>query len=40
VVDAIRSDKDELNPGGAEGLAKLLPKALLDLGSRAAFSRS
>ncbi len=40
VVGAIRSDKDELNPGGAERLAKLLPKALLDLGSRRAFHRS
>ncbi len=39
VVDAIRSDKDELNPGGAERLAKLLPKALLDFGSRRAFHR-
>jgi short-subunit dehydrogenase len=40
VVEAIRSDADELNPGGAEGLAKLLPKALLDLASRKTFERS
>ncbi len=40
VVEAIRSDKDELNPGGAERLAKLLPKALLDLTARRTFQRS
>jgi len=39
VVHAIESEEDELNPGGAEGLAKLLPKALLDLGARRAFKR-
>lgn len=39
VVDAIDSDKDELNPGGAERLAKLVPQALLDLGTRRAFDR-
>jgi len=39
VADAIESDDDELNPGGAEGLAKLMPKALLDLGSKRSFSR-
>jgi short-subunit dehydrogenase len=40
VVKAIRSDTDELNPGGAERLAKLLPKALLDLTARRTFERS
>jgi short-subunit dehydrogenase len=40
VVEAIRSDKDELNPGGAERLAKLLPPALLDLTARQTFERS
>jgi hypothetical protein len=40
VVDAIRTDEDELNPGGAERLAALLPKALLDFGARRAFDRS
>jgi 3-oxoacyl-[acyl-carrier protein] reductase len=40
VVEAIRSDKDELNPGGAERLAKLLPPALMDLTARHAFNRS
>lgn len=39
IVDAIESDKDELNPGGAEQIAKLLPKALVDFGTRRAFSR-
>ncbi len=39
VVEAIESDDDELNPGGGERLAKLLPKALLDLGAKRAFSR-
>lgn len=39
VADAIESDDDELNPGGAEGLAKLLPKALLDLAAKRGFSR-
>ncbi len=39
VVEAIESDNQELNPGGAERLAKLLPKALLDLGARQAFKR-
>lgn len=39
VVQAIESDDQELNPGGAERLAKLLPKALLDLGARRAFTR-
>jgi short-subunit dehydrogenase len=40
VLDAIRSDKDELNPGGAERLAKLLPPALLDLTARQTFERA
>lgn len=39
VADAIESDDEELNPGGAERLAKLLPKTLLDFGTRRAFSR-
>ncbi len=39
VLAAIESDDDELNPGGGERLAKLLPKALLDLGTKRAFSR-
>ncbi len=39
VADAIKDDDDELNPGGGERLAKLLPKALLDLGAKRAFSR-
>ena len=39
VADAIESDDDELNPGGAERLAKLLPKALLDLAANRGFSR-
>ena len=39
VADAIESDEDELDPGGAEGLAKLLPKALLDLAAKRGFSR-
>jgi len=39
VADAIESDDDELNPGGGERLAKLLPKALLDLTAKRAFSR-
>lgn len=40
VVEAIVQDKQELSPGGPEGLAKLLPPAIRDLGVRAAFSRS
>jgi uncharacterized oxidoreductase len=40
VIDAIESDKDELNPGGAERLAKLLPPALMNLTARRAFDRS
>ena len=40
VADAVNSDREELNPGGAERLAKLLPKALLDLGSHRAFDRA
>ena len=40
VVDAIRSDQEELNPGGAERLAKLMPKALLDLVSKQTFDRA
>lgn len=39
VAGAIESDDDELNPGGAERLAKLLPKALLDLGAKRSFER-
>ncbi len=39
VADAIESDDDELNPGGGERLAKLVPKALLDLGAKRSFSR-
>lgn len=39
VADAIESDKDELNPGGAERLAKLLPERLVDFGTRRMFSR-
>ncbi|MFZ0088900.1 MAG: SDR family oxidoreductase [Solirubrobacteraceae bacterium] len=39
VVDAIRSDDDELNPGGAERLAKLLPPAVMNLAARLAFDR-
>lgn len=39
VVDAISSDKDELNPGGAERLAKLMPPALMRLVAGRAFSR-
>ncbi len=40
VVTAIEGDDDELNPGGGEGVAKLLPKALLDLVARRGFDRS
>jgi short-subunit dehydrogenase len=40
VVKAIADDADECNPGGAERIAKLLPKALLDLTSRQTFHRS
>jgi short-subunit dehydrogenase len=40
VIDAIESDKDELNPGGVERLAKLLPPALMNLTTRWAFDRS
>jgi short-subunit dehydrogenase len=40
VAAAIESDKDELNPGGIERLAKLLPPALLDLTARHTFDRS
>jgi short-subunit dehydrogenase len=40
VVKAISSDADECKPGGAERLAKLLPKAVLDLVSRQTFDRS
>jgi 3-hydroxy acid dehydrogenase/malonic semialdehyde reductase len=40
VVAAIGSDAEECKPGGVERLAKLLPKALLDLGTRHAFDRS
>jgi len=39
VADAIEADDHELNPGGGERLAKLLPKALLDLGAKRGFSR-
>jgi len=39
VVGAIEDDADELNPGGGERLAKLLPKALLDLATRRSFDR-
>ncbi len=39
VVAAIQSDKDVLNPGGAERLARLLPAAFLDRIARHAFDR-
>ena len=39
VLTAIESDDHELNPGGGERLAKLLPKALLDLAAKRAFDR-
>jgi short-subunit dehydrogenase len=40
VVDAIRSEKQELNPGGAERLAELLPGRMLDLVAKRTFHRS
>ena len=40
VVEAIRDDDDELKPGGAERLAQLLPKPLLDLTAGRGFSRT
>jgi short-subunit dehydrogenase len=40
VVAAIGSDATECKPSGVERLAKSLPKALLDLGTRRAFDRS
>jgi short-subunit dehydrogenase len=39
VVRAIADDSDELKPSGPERIAKLLPKALMDLTSRQAFER-
>jgi short-subunit dehydrogenase len=40
VIEAIRSDATECKPGGIERLAKMVPKALLDLGTRHGFDRS
>ena len=40
VVDAIEDDDQELNPGGGERIAKLLPKALLDVGAKRGFDRT
>ena len=39
VADAIESDDDQLKPGGAERLAKLAPKRLLDLAAARGFER-
>lgn len=39
VVEAIESDEDVLNPGGAEGIARLAPKALVDAAASRVFSR-
>jgi short-subunit dehydrogenase len=39
VVEAIQGDEETLGPGGGEGLAKLLPKPLLDLAAKRSFSR-
>jgi 3-oxoacyl-[acyl-carrier protein] reductase len=39
VAGAIESDQDTLTPGGREGLAMKLPKPLMDLAAKRAFSR-
>ena len=39
VADAIESDEDQLNPGGGERLAKLVPKRLLDVAAKRGFDR-
>ncbi|MBA2420669.1 MAG: SDR family NAD(P)-dependent oxidoreductase [Thermoleophilaceae bacterium] len=39
VVEAIESGEDVLNPGGAEGIARLAPKALVDAAAGLVFSR-
>ena len=39
-LEAIEDDDEELNPGGGERIAKLLPKALLDLVARRGFDRA
>jgi short-subunit dehydrogenase len=39
VVGAIESDDDVLNPGGAEGIARLAPKRLVDAAAGRVFSR-
>jgi len=39
VVEAIESDEDVLNPGGAEGIARLAPKALVDAAAGLVFTR-
>jgi uncharacterized oxidoreductase len=39
VVEAIRSDDDVLNPGGAEGIARLAPKKLMDAAAGRVFDR-
>lgn len=39
VVEAIEGDKATLRPGGGEGLALKLPKPLMDLAAKRAFSR-
>ncbi len=39
VAKAIESDDDQLNPGGGERLAKLVPKRLLDAAAKRGFER-
>lgn len=39
VADAIEGDDDQLNPGGGERLAKLVPKRLLDAAAKRGFER-
>jgi short-subunit dehydrogenase len=39
VLEAIESDDDVLNPGGAEGIARLAPKRLVDAAAGRVFSR-
>ena len=39
VVGAIADDEEELDPGGAESIAKRLPKAVMDAVAKRAFDR-
>ncbi len=39
VADAIEADDDQLNPGGGDRLAKLVPKRLLDAAAKRGFDR-